>query len=235
MALFQKLQRTVCKLTRPVVQKANTTELAQSEEDEETCDYAVALQNCLIGLANEVYGVADPRDISGRVLRQACDFYDADWCGLFDVDRMLKLLVPFWWYNRTTGGMTKTKLDESGVYGDFTRWMDALNTNTPIYVDDIENIKNSNPEEYAVYSKQEVRSILAVPYHKREKGFLLLRNPKRYGDKPEMLQIMANILVAEINEQKHLDRMKAESESMDTSAEIIINLFGGLDQIPACL
>ena len=115
MALFQKLQRTVCKLTRPVVQKANTTELAQSEEDEETCDYAVALQNCLIGLANEVYGVADPRDISGRVLRQACDFYDADWCGLFDVDRMLKLLVPFWWYNRTTGGMTKTKLDESGV------------------------------------------------------------------------------------------------------------------------
>ena len=65
MALFQKLQRTVCKLTRPVVQKANTTELAQSEEDEETCDYAVALQNCLIGHANEVYGVADPRDISG--------------------------------------------------------------------------------------------------------------------------------------------------------------------------
>lgn len=231
MALFQKLQRTVCKLTRPVVQKANTTELALSEEDEETCDYAVALQNCLIGLANEVYGVADPIDISGRVLRQACDFYDADWCGLFDVDRMLKLLVPFWWYNRTTGGMTKTKLDEGGVYGDFTRWMDALNTNTPIYVDDIEKIKESNPEEYAVYSKQEVRSILAVPYHKREKGFLLLRNPKRYGDKPEMLQIMANILVAEINEQKHLDRMKAESENMDTSAEIIINLFGGFEII----
>ena len=47
MALFQKLQRTVCKLTRPVVQKANTTELAQSEEDEETCDYAVALQSLL--------------------------------------------------------------------------------------------------------------------------------------------------------------------------------------------
>ena len=134
MALFQKLHKTVSKLTRPVVQKANTTECAEIEEDEETCDYAVALQNCLIGLANEVYGVADPRDISGRVLRQACDFYDADWCGLFDVDRMLKLLVPFWWYNRTTGGMTKTKLDEGGVYGDFTRWMDALNTNTPIYL-----------------------------------------------------------------------------------------------------
>ena len=231
MALFQKLQRTVCKLTRPVVQNTNTNECADTEVEEAQHEYAVALQKCLIDLANEVYGVTDPKDISQRVLRQACIFYDADWCGMFDVDRMLKLLVPFWWYNRATGGMTKTKLDDSGVYGDFTRWMDALNTNTPIYVDDIEKIKESNPEEYAVYFKQEVRSILAVPYHKREKGFLLLRNPKRHGDKPEMLQIMANILVAEINEQKLLERMKAESENMDTSAEIVINLFGGLEII----
>lgn len=231
MALFQKLQRTVCKLTRPVVQNTNTNECADAEVEEAQHEYAVALQKCLIDLANEVYGVTDPKDISQRVLRQACIFYDADWCGMFDVDRMLKLLVPFWWYNRATGGMTKTKLDDSGVYGDFTRWMDALNTNTPIHVDDIEKIKESNPEEYAVYSKQEVRSILAVPYHKREKGFLLLRNPKRHGDKPEMLQIMANILVAEINEQKLLERMKAESENMDTSAEIVINLFGGLEII----
>ena len=231
MALFQKLQRTVCKLTRPVVQNINTNECADAEVEEAQHEYAVALQKCLIDLANEVYGVTDPKDISQRVLRQACIFYDADWCGMFDVDRMLKLLVPFWWYNRATGGMTKTKLDDSGVYGDFTRWMDALNTNTPIYVDDIEKIKESNPEEYAVYSKQEVRSILAVPYHKREKGFLLLRNPKRHGDKPEMLQIMANILVAEINEQKLLERMKAENENMDTSAEIVINLFGGLEII----
>lgn len=206
MALFQKLQRTVCKLTRPVVQKTNTTESAEIEVDEAQHEYAVALQKCLIDLANEVYGVTDPKDISQRVFRQACIFYDADWCGMFDVDRMLKSLVPFWWYNRATGGMTKTKLDDSSVYGDFTRWMDAPNTNTPIYVDDIEKIKESNPEEYAVYSKQEVRSILAVPYHKREKGFLLLWNSKRHGDKPEMFQIMANILVAEINEQRHIER-----------------------------
>lgn len=231
MALFQKLYKTVSNLARPEASKDSATETTELSINEAEHEYAVALQTCLIGLANEVYGVWEPKDISARVLRQACDFYDADWCGIFDVDRMLKLLVPFWWYNRATGGMTKTKLDESGVYGDFTRWMEALNSNTPIYVDDIEKIKDSNPEEYAVYCKQEVRSILAVPYHKREKGFLLLRNPKRYSDKPEMLQIMANILVAEINEQKLLDRMKAESANMNTNAEIVINLFGGLEII----
>lgn len=226
MALLKRIRQIVCNLTDFAFHKTIIT-----ENNEEQHEYAVVLQKCLIDLANEVYGVSDPKDISQRVMRQACDFYDADWCGMFDVDRMLKLLVPFWWYNRATGGMTQTKLDDGGVYGDFTRWMDALNNNNSIYVDDIENIKKSNPDEYAVYSKQDVSSILAVPYHKREKGFLLLRNPKRHCNNPEMLQIMANILVAEINEQKLLERMKAESESMDTSADIVINLFGGLEVI----
>lgn len=226
MALLKRIRQIVCNLTDFAFHKTIIT-----ENNEEQHEYAVVLQKCLIDLANEVYGVSDPKDISQRVMRQACDFYDADWCGMFDVDRMLKLLVPFWWYNRATGGMTQTKLDDGGVYGDFTRWMDALNNNNSIYVDDIENIKKSNPDEYAVYSKQDVSSILAVPYHKREKGFLLLRNPKRHCNNPEMLQIMANILVAEINEQKLLERMKAESESMDTSADTVINLFGGLEVI----
>lgn len=226
MALLNRVKQIVCKLTDATVHK-----IIMTENNEKQHEYAVVLQKCLIDLANEVYGVTDPKDISQRVLRQACDFYDADWCGMFDVDRMLKLLVPFWWYNRATGGMTQTKLDDGGVYGDFTRWMDALNNNKAIYVDDIENIRQSNPDEYAIYSKQEVSSILAVPYHKRERGFLLLRNPKRYCNSPEMLQIMANILVAEINEQKLLERMKTESENMDTSADIVINLFGGMEII----
>ena len=88
MALFHKLQRTVCKLTRPVVLNTNTNECADAEVEEAQHEYAVALQKCLIDLANEVYCVTDPKDISQRVLRQACIFYDADWCGMFDVDRM---------------------------------------------------------------------------------------------------------------------------------------------------
>ena len=207
MAFFQKLQQTVFKFTHAEDNKINTVENKEVETEEIQHEYAVALQKCLIDLANEVYGVSDPADISQRVLRQACDFYDADWCGIFDADNMLKLFVPFWWYNRATGGMTTMKMDRGGVSGDFTRWVEALKANEPIFVDDIANIKESSPEEYELYSKQAVQSLLAVPYSKREKGFLVIRNSKRYGDKPEMLQIMANILVAEINEQKLLDRI----------------------------
>ena len=86
------------------------------------------------------------------------------------------------------------------------------------------------PEEYDIFIRKEVKSILAVPFNKRERGVLLLRNPKRYADNPNFLRIMANIVIQEINEQKLLDRMKSEAcaDCMNSPSEVIINLFGGL-------
>lgn len=52
----------------------------------EDAAYATAFQKSLINLANEVYGIADPFEIAQKALRAACEFYDADWCGVFDAD-----------------------------------------------------------------------------------------------------------------------------------------------------
>ena len=62
------------------------------------------------------------------------------------------------------------------VYTSFGRGSDALKTNTPIYVEDVEKIRRKYPEENAVYVEREIRSVLAVPYRMRETGFLLLEN-----------------------------------------------------------
>ena len=78
-------------------------------EDEDTI-YAKAFQKCLTDLANDVYGIHDPFEIAQKVLHTACDFYEADWCGIFDADMMLDLWIPFCWYNHATGGMTQTQL-----------------------------------------------------------------------------------------------------------------------------
>ena len=126
---------------------------------------------------------------------------------------LLKLWMPFWWYNRTTGGMTKPKLnlDQYGISGELPRWRNAIEQNTPIIIENVEMLKETLPEEYDIFIRQEVKSILAVPFNKREKGVLLLRNPKRYADNPNFLRVMANIVIQEINEQKLLDRMKLET------------------------
>lgn len=195
-------------------------------------DFAHEFERCIINLADEVYGLSEPKEIAQRVLRKACEFYDADWCGIFDADTMLKLWMPFWWYNRATDGMTKTKtdMDQYGIFGELPRWKNAIEQNIPIIIKDVETLKETIPDEYNIFIRQEVKSILAVPFNKREKGVLLLRNPKRYGEQPELLRVMANIVIQEVNEQKLLDRMKLEScaDCTDDTYQIVINLFGGL-------
>ena len=104
--------------------------------------------------------------------------------------------------------MSATKIDEIGVVGIYERWMDALENNHSIIIDCAENIRNENPGEYNLFSQHNTETLLAVPYNKKEKGFLMVRNPKRYLHRPELLQILSYALVSEVNEQKLLDRMK---------------------------
>lgn len=230
MAHFNETQRTVAKLTRPVTD--NYTDIPDGKVTETDARFALDFEHSIISLADEVYGFSEPKKIAQRVLRKACEFYDADWCGIFDADMMLRLWMPFWWYNRATGGMTKTKtdLDKYGVLGELPRWKEAIEKNTPIMIHNVEDLKELSPEEYDIFVQQDVRSILAVPFNKRDKGVLFLRNPKRYCENPEFLRVIANIVIQEINEQKLIDRMKTDActECVDSGNEIRINLFGGL-------
>ena len=228
MALFNRWKNTVEKLTHPVVQEEQNTEVATEDE---ASIFAKAFLECLTNLEHRLHGMKEPKEIGLSALAAACDFYDADWCGVLDVDVKLKLWMPFWWFDRKTGGMSATKIDEIGVVGIYERWMDALENNHPIIIDCAENIRNENPGEYNLFSQHNTETLLAVPYNKKEKGFLMVRNPKRYLHRPELLQILSYALVSEVNEQKLLDRMKMSvaPKMIQTDNEVIINLFGGLE------
>lgn len=210
--------------------RPTVSDITEIVEDEDTI-YAKAFQKCLTELANEVYGNTDPFDIAQRVLRAACDFYDADWCGMFDADMMLDLWMPFWWYNRLTGGMTETQLHQGSVIGSFEQFRRMIEENASFYQNDVESIRYTKPDEYDLFISQDVKSFLAVPYSRREQGIIFLRNPKRFGSRPDMLRIISNILIQEINEQKHLDRLKLNAASADIrkDADVIVNLFGGIE------
>lgn len=231
MKLFTKLtQYFISRINRRSTQDTVKESSVKSADGTDSCDscYEVGFQKCLIGLADEVYGIQEPMKIAEHTLRTACAFYCADWCGIFDLDTMLGLWVPFWWYNNITDRMVKAKIEDGCVRGDFHKFADALEKNYPIYIDDIKNIKL---EEHPAFHNQVITSVLAVPYHKRERGFLFLCNPKKYIDRPELLRVFANILVQEINEQKLLDRMKAAvpSEKRTEDVDMTVNLFGGLE------
>lgn len=120
MALFNRWKNTVEKLTHPVVQEEQNTEVATEDE---ASIFAKAFLECLTNLEHRLHGMKEPKEIGLSALAAACDFYDADWCGVLDVDVKLKLWMPFWWFDRKTGGMSATKIDEIGVVGIYERWM----------------------------------------------------------------------------------------------------------------
>ena len=55
---------------------------------------------------NCITGVFPRKEVAQQVLKATCQFYDADWCGLIQVDLDLNLWTPFWWFN--TGATDKT-------------------------------------------------------------------------------------------------------------------------------
>ena len=145
---------------------------------------------------------AAPKDTAQRILEAACKFYDADWCGLIQVDLDLRLWTPFWWHN--TGVEDKTTiLTEEFESADFLdRWVLAVRKNLPMVIPDTTVVKDSHPTEYNLYQRFGIKSVMAVSLEPRPIALLAIRNPKRYLHQTSMLRVLAYALLASYNEQK---------------------------------
>ena len=171
-----------------------------------------------------------PKDTALRILEAACKFYDADWCGLIQVDLDLRLWTPFWWHN--TGVEDKTTiLTEEFESADFLdRWVLAIRKNLPMVVPDTTVVKDSHPTEYNLYQRLSIKSVMAVSLEPRPIALLAVRNPKRYLHQTSMLRVLAYVLLASYNEQKMLNRLQMVCipTTIKNNTDIYISLFGQL-------
>ena len=171
-----------------------------------------------------------PKDTALLILEAACKFYDADWCGLNQVDLDLRLWTPFWWHN--TGVEDKTTiLTEEFESADFLdRWVLAIRKNLPMVVPDTTVVKDSHPTEYNLYQRRSLKSVLAVALEPRPIALFAVRNPKRYLHQTSMLRVLAYVLLASYNEQKMLNRLQMVCipTTIKNNTDIYISLFGQL-------
>lgn len=171
-----------------------------------------------------------PKDTAQRILEAACKFYDADWCGLIQVDLDLRLWTPFWWHN--TGAEDKTTiLTEEFESADFLdRWVLAVRKNLPMVVPDTTIVKDSHPTEYNLYQRLGIKSVMAVSLEPRPIALLAVRNPKRYLHQTSMLRVLAYVLLASYDEQKMLNRLQmvCVPATIKNNTDIYISLFGQL-------
>lgn len=176
------------------------------------------------------YDQHSPEEVARQILKAACKFYDADWCGLIQVDLDLRLWTPFWWHN--TGVEDKTTiLTEEFESADFLdRWVLAIRKNLPMVVPDTTVVKDSHPTEYNLYQRLSIKSVMAVSLEPRPIALFAVRNPKRYLHQTSMLRVLAYVLLASYNEQKMLNRLQMVCipTTIKNNTDIYISLFGQL-------
>lgn len=75
--------------------------------DSENIQCALDFENTMNNLETQLYyRHLPPKEVALCVMEAACKFYDADWCGLIQVDLDLGLWKPLWWHNECQEDMT---------------------------------------------------------------------------------------------------------------------------------
>ena len=222
--MLNKLKRFIGS-NEPVQQKS------EEIEQQQYIQYAQELEQSLSKLEAGVHESDDSSWIMQSVMKTALDFYTGDWIGFLEVDLELGLWTPTHWYNPSPNDKTLDLLQEFESAEFLYRWIAAMHDNTAIIVPDMEEAREQFPGECAVYQRLMAKSVLAVPVKPRPMGFLVIRNPQRYLTRSSMLQLLAFVVLACVNEQKLMQSMKMSfsPENIENDADIIINLLGDLE------
>lgn len=203
-----------------------------SEElDSDSVQCALDFENTMNELETQLYyRHLPPKEVALRVMEAACKFYDADWCGLIQVDLDLGLWKPFWWYNDGPEDKTMTLTNEFESAEFLDRWVKTVRKGNPMVVPDAEEAKENFPDEYSLYQRLGIRSVLAIPLEPRPIALIAVRNPKRYIQQTSMLKLLAYVLLAAYNDKRMTDSlsMTFSPENIKSSHDVFISLFGEL-------
>lgn len=205
--------------------------LGSEWQDMEYIQYCVKQDRTLKTLEANLHVTDDPEEIAMGTLKTACDFYDGDWAGILSVDMDLGLWTPVWWHKVGKTDHTPMLMHEFESIESMPSWIQAMNQNDVIILPDITEIKDTFPDEYNVYQRLRVKSVIAFPFKPNPVGFLVVRNPKRYVDQPGMLVFLAYVLHRAMAQQKTMDsaKMHISPDNIQRDTDVIIHLFGNLD------
>lgn len=199
--------------------------------DVEYIRYCIEQEQVISALEANLHTSDDPQEIAMQTLKTACAFYGGDWTGILEVDLDLGVWTPVWWYNPGIKDRTTQLMREFENAAVMPTWIKSMEQGRSINITDINEFKDSRPEEYAVYQRLRVQSVIAAPFAPNPMGFLVIRNPSRYAARPSMMNVLAYVLHRAMAQQKTLDsaKLSLSPEAIQNDKDIIINFFGDME------
>lgn len=162
--------------------------------DEEYIRYCIELEQTVSGFEAYLHTSDDPKEIAMQTLKTANKFYGGSWEGILEADLELDAWTASWWYNPGKNDRTEKLLEEVQTARIMPNWIHAMHNNEPLILHNVETVRKDEPEEYKTYQMLGIKSVIASPFAPNPVGFLAVRNPTRYIDRPSMMSILAYVL-----------------------------------------
>ncbi len=214
-------------------QKAPSEELAAgfrtiSEAEWHEYSFLKLLSEKIFETEADLHNEEDSLTIATRVMRTACEFYDADWCGILIADLQTQAFKPEIWYEVGLGPMKETLFNDIEFTEEFATWAEHLIAQKPLIIPDAEEIKESSPMEYAAYQRLDARSIMGVPFGQHPLGFMVIRNMNRYCDRPEPLQLACFVAMMMLEQvrRSRAEKLTHMHEENDGKFHLRYNILG---------
>lgn len=183
----------------------------------------------LMELSGRLFPAEDNSNIIMDVLKTACRFYDADWCGIIIADLTTNIWEPAVWYHTKHGEMSKTLFSDFNFFEDFPTWVKSWQALKPIVIPDTEAVRVSSPHEYEQYLQLHARSIIGIPFGLKPTGFLIIRNTQKHKDKPDFA-VMATYVAMRTYYEREIESDKEQTlksaKENGSSDETCIHIFG---------
>lgn len=126
---------------------------ALKNKDWSFLEYAIDFEKNICELESDVHNSDDPEEIANRTLIAGAEFYDAEWCGVVEVDLFLNKWAPKWWYSKKTKETLERKYYDMKDFTPPLEWIEALHKGNPISCLDASKDKDDNSNDYYLYKK----------------------------------------------------------------------------------
>lgn len=210
---------------------ASTVVIDGEELEMEYVRYCIEKDRTVSALEAKLHECDDPKEIAEETLKAACLFYGGDWAGILDVDLELDVWTPLWWFNASSNDETTSLFGEFELAKYMPNWIKSLQTGSPICIMDVKAVQRDYPEEYAIYKRLMVDSVIGVPFGPNPVGILAIRNPTRYVKYSSALSVFAYVVHRAMSQQKTIDSSKLvlSPNGIKTNKDIIVNFFGSME------
>ena len=193
--------------------------------------YALDYETTVSALEARLRGSYQFQEIIMDTLSTTMDFYDADSVLVISLDLDLMIATPEFELHRE--GFMPVCGTNPMFLNEYPEILEAVCqvANEICPYTEISSVLMQESKSYIRIHQLGIQSLMAVPYSKRNTGFVAVVNPRKYQSQSSLLQVLSYVAVSEINEMTLMNQQRSVFFDDGTLApnDVYVKLLDGFE------